>query len=160
VFFDSSHHTLDAKGRVFVPKRFQQALARDEEGNLTAFLTLGLDGCLFLFPEDGFQEALARMDTAAFTGKDQRNMQRLFFSVTQQVTLDASGRLLIPDKLRQKVGLGKEVVMVGVARRIEIWPKERWEHFLTEHEPSYDQLDEVLCEPPGDGARKRDGRDG
>lgn len=147
MFYDSSYHAMDAKGRVFVPKRFQQELGRDAEGNMVAFLTLGFEGCLFLFSEEGFQKALARLDTEAFSGAEARKMQRLFFSVTQRLTLDASGRLLIPEKLRARAGLEREVVMVGVAERAEVWAKGRWEEFQATNEDDFDRLDGVLCGP-------------
>ena len=149
MFFDSSTHSMDAKNRVFVPKRFQQALGRDADGNVVAFLTRGLDGCLFLFSESGFERALERLDTQAFTGPEQRRMQRLFFSNTTRVQLDASGRLLVPEKLRQQVGLDKEVVMVGVVHRAEIWPKERCDALEAEMDGEFDQLDSILCEGGG-----------
>ncbi|MCB9914253.1 MAG: division/cell wall cluster transcriptional repressor MraZ [Planctomycetes bacterium] len=146
MFYDSSTHTLDAKNRVFVPKRFQQALGRDADGNMVAFLTRGLDGCLFLFSEAGFERAVERLDTQAFTGPEQRSMQRLFFSNVTRVQLDASGRLLIPEKLREVAQLDKDVVMVGVVHRAEIWQRERWERLQAELEDRFDQLDQVLCE--------------
>lgn len=152
MFYDASTHTMDAKNRVFVPKRFQQALGRDAEGNMVAFLTRGLDGCLFLFSEAGFQRALERMDTQAFTGPRERHMQRVFFSNVSRVQLDASGRLLIPEKLRKQAGLGKEVAMVGVVHRAEIWPLEKWERLQAEMDDDFDSLDSILCEGRGGGA--------
>jgi MraZ protein len=149
MFCDTSYHTMDAKHRVFVPKRFQQELSRDADGNVQAFLTLGFEGCLFLFSKEGFAEVRARLDTQPFSGTKARNMQRLFFSLTQQVQLDASGRMLIPEQLRTRVGIEKEVVMVGVADRAEIWPKDRWEEFQAANAADFDLLDQVLCGPPG-----------
>lgn len=151
MFIDSSVHSLDSKGRVFVPKRFQQVLSREPEGSMVCYLSLGQDGCLFLFSEAGFHQALERINTAAIAGPEQRKMQRLFFSVTQRVALDASGRLLIPERLRAKVGLDKEVVMVGVANRAEIWPRERWEEFFNENEHELQRLETLLCEPGANG---------
>jgi len=151
-FFDSSVHTMDSKNRVFVPKRFQQVLGRDPEGNMVAILTRGLDGCLFLFSEEGFRRALARLDTQAFTGKDRRAMQRAFFATTARVQLDASGRLLIPEKLRALAELGKDLVMVGVVNRAEIWPKEKWEAVAGDTEANFDELLEgLIAEGPGVG---------
>ncbi len=121
MFCGDSRHTVDPKSRVFVPKRFQQDLPLDPEGNRNAILTRGLDGCLFLFPESGLERALSRMDTEAFAKPSQRKLQRLFFSFTARVTLDASGRLLIPEKLRTLAGIEREVVMVGVVDRVEVW---------------------------------------
>jgi len=145
MFYGDSFHSMDAKHRVFVPKRFQQALGRDAEGNMVAFLTLGLEGCLFLFSEEGFQKALDRMDTQAFTGAKARQMQRLFFSNTHRIQLDASGRLLVPEKLREQVGFEKEIAMVGVIERAELWPRTRWEVYQEETKGDFDQLGEVLC---------------
>jgi MraZ protein len=79
-------------------------------------------------------------------------MQRLFFSNAQKTTLDASGRLLVPEKLKKLVGLEREAVLVGVVDRVELWPKTTWEAFENENSGDFDQLDQVLCgageEPP------------
>jgi MraZ protein len=151
MFLDTSVHSLDSKGRVFVPKRFLQVLSRDEEGNPVVYLSLGQDGCLFLFSEEGFRKALERINTAAIAGPAQRTLQRLFFSVTQRTALDGNGRLLIPERLRAKVGLDKEVVMVGVASRAEIWPRERWEAFFSENEDRLQELETLVCDSKPDG---------
>ncbi len=150
MFYGDSTHNLDAKFRVFVPKRFQTALGRDEDGNQVAYLTRGLDGCLFLFSEKGFEEALKRMNTQAFAGAEARKMQRLFFSNTHRVQLDSTGRLLIPEKLRTAVGLEKEVAMIGVVSRAEIWPRDRWEAFEQANDAEFALLDQVLCGSDGD----------
>jgi MraZ protein len=149
MFCESSYHTMDAKNRVFVPKRFQQELSRDADGSVVVFLTLGFEGCLFLFSEEGFAKARTRLNTEAFGGADARKMQRLFFSKAHRLQLDASGRLLIPEPLRARVGIEKEVAMVGVADRAEIWPKERWDAFEAENDADFDLLDKVLCGPAG-----------
>lgn len=127
MFVGESRHSVDAKKRVFLPKRFQHGLALDDEGNRVAILTRGLDGCLFLFSEEGFARALKRLPTAAFAGRDQRALQRRFFSNTSRVNLDSSGRLLLPEKLRTLAGIAGEVVMVGVVDRIELWSGEQWD---------------------------------
>jgi len=144
MFCGDSRHSVDAKNRVFVPKRFQQDLPLDDNGNRFAILTRGLDGCLYLFPKHGLERALQRMDTEAFAAADQRKLQRLFFSYTSQVTLDASGRLLLPEKLRKLAGIGREVVMVGVVDRVEIWSAERWDAFEDENNGTFDELENIL----------------
>jgi len=144
VFCGESRHSVDAKKRVFVPKRFQQDLPLDEDGNRVAKLTRGLDGCLYLFPEGGFERAVARMDTQAFARREHRKMQRLLFRHTTNVVLDASGRLLLPDALRELAGIEREVVMVGIGDRIEIWAAARWEAFEAKHGEEFDDLEEIL----------------
>lgn len=133
MFFDSSEHPLDAKFRVFVPKRFQEAIPRDDKGNLVVMLTPGEDGCLYLFSMEGFFASLGEVDTRAFTTEEERLKQRRLSSASTRVTLDASGRLLLNEKQRSMIDLrpnaeGKIMVaMVGVMNRAEIWPLHRWE---------------------------------
>lgn len=152
MFIGESSHTVDAKHRVFCPKRFQEQLDRDESGNLVAIVSRGQDGCLYLFSEDGFQRSLEQIDTEAFTGEKQRTLQRLFFAYTHKVHLDSSGRLLIPEKLRPLLGGSREVTMVGVMQRAEIWPKEAWEQMESGSAEEFETLDRILCNrPPASG---------
>jgi MraZ protein len=151
VFSGDSIHTLDPKNRVFVPKRFQEQLERDENGQQIAVLTRGFEGCLFLFSKAGYQRVLERLQTQPFGGQRLRTMQRLFFSNVHPTPLDSSGRVLLPEKLRNYGGVEREVVMVGVADRAEIWAKERWEAFEQENDDHFDDLDVVLIGDGGPG---------
>jgi MraZ protein len=151
VFCGESHHTLDPKKRVFVPKRFQKVLQRDEGGHLGVVLTRGFEGCLFLFSASHFEVMKERLATQPFGGSELRKMQRLFFSNAHPCNLDGSGRLVIPEKLRSQAGIEKEIVMVGVADRAEIWDRARWERFEAENEDDFDQLDAVLLGGDGPG---------
>src|SRR4051812_31691472 len=80
MFYGESAHSLDAKNRVFVPKRVQDLLTRAAEGNLVAFLSLGEDACLYLFSEAGFKQANDELRTRVFTSEDQRAAKRMFFA--------------------------------------------------------------------------------
>lgn len=144
LFYGDSRHSVDAKHRVFLPKRFQTELPLDGDGNRAAVITRGLDGCLYLFTDGGLEKALERMDTEAFAGEDHRKLQRLFFSYTSRVQLDASGRLLLPEKLRNLAGIQKEVVMIGVRDRVEIWSTERWDAFEAANGDAFEDLESVL----------------
>ncbi len=148
MFGGESAHNLDSKNRLFIPKRIQEELPRNDEGHRTCVLTRGFEGCLFLFSEPGFQEVLMRLETQPFVGKEQRKMQRLFFSNTYRGQLDGNGRLLVPEKLKEVAGLEREVVLVGVAKRAEIWSKAAWESFEEDSSADFDDLDGVLR---GDG---------
>ena len=152
MFIGESSHTVDAKHRVFVPKRFQEQLERDADGNQICVVSKGLDGCIYLFSEDGFQRALSQLDTNAFTGEQQRKIQRLFFAYTSRVHLDSSGRLLIPEKLRSILAGSREVSMVGCLQRAEIWPKATWEAMEEGSAEEFDALDRILTNrsPGGD----------
>jgi len=147
VFYGESTHSLDAKHRVFVPKRFQEVLGRDDRGNQAVVLTRGFERCLFLFSAAEFEAVRKRLRTAAFGGgAELRKMQRLFFSNTHVCVLDGSGRLVLPEKLRSYAGIRDEVVMVGCADRAEVWARTTWEEFERDHEGDFDALDGVLVE--------------
>ena len=144
-FLGESTHSVDAKHRVFVPKRFQEVLDRNDDGNQVVYLTPGFERCLFLFSESRFQAALAALKTQAFGGAQLRRMQRLFFGNAHKTTLDGSGRVVLPEKLRTHAGLAKEVTMVGVGERAELWDKSAWESFEEESMADYDALDAVFA---------------
>ncbi len=149
MFSGESIHTLDPKNRVFVPKRFQDVLGRDGQGQRLAILTRGFERCIFLFSEPGFARVLERLQTQPFGGERLRKMQRLFFANVHPSSLDSSGRVLLPEKLRRHAGIEREVVMVGCADRGEIWDRGHWERFESENDGDFDQLDVVLV--PGQG---------
>lgn len=154
MFFGESSHPMDAKGRVFVPKRLQEELTRGAEGACEVVLTRGFERCLFLFARPIFAQVLSRMQTQPFGGSKLRQMQRQFFSNAYEIELDNAGRLLIPEKLRAHAGLElqREVVMVGVHERAEIWDRAAWERYSAETEAEFDRLDRVLMgdTPPSD----------
>ena len=93
-------------------------------------------------------------DLPVFGGAQLRTMQRLFFANVHPSPLDSSGRVLLPEKLRKYAGIDKEVVMVGVADRAEIWDRARWQKFEAENDERFDDLDVVLV---GDGGPGGDG---
>jgi MraZ protein len=150
VFYGDSSHTVDDKGRVFVPKRFQDALSLSDDGARVAYVSRGQDTCLYLFSESGFQRALGELNTRVYSGEDLRGVKRVFFANTVKVELDASGRILIPEKLRAGAKLGREIVFVGVGDRAEIWQKDTWETYEAANLRKLDHIDRAIA---GDGPR-------
>jgi MraZ protein len=144
LFAGESIHALDAKNRVFVPKRFQEQLERDAQGSLRIVLTRGFDRCLFLFSAGAFAHVLERLRLQPFAGEELRVMQRLFFANTHETSLDASGRLVIPEKLRTYAGIASEVAMIGCADRAEIWERATWEAYEASRSAQFDALAAVL----------------
>lgn len=143
-FTNESVHRLDAKHRVFVPKRFQSLLASEGTEDLTCVLTRGQEGCVFLFSREGYEEFKAHLKSKPFGDRNKRAVNRKIFSKTALVQLDGSGRVLIPDALVRFAGLDKEVVMVGVDDHAEIWDKAAWERYENETEEVFQRLDEVM----------------
>lgn len=113
-------HGLDAKGRVIFPAKLREDLGE------SFVVTLGLDGCLFAYPMDQWEDFVNRLKELPGT-KEARKLQRYFLAGAAPCEADKQGRVLIPANLRERAGLSKEIVFVGVLQKIEIWSKERWE---------------------------------
>jgi MraZ protein len=156
MFADESVHPVDPKGRVFVPKRFHPFIPFNEEGARVVMLTAGMDGCLFLFTEKGHAAELSRLDVGTFAGREARAMQRMLFRFTSRTNLDASGRLLIPERYREMAGIGDEVAVIGVGARIEIWAPDRLKRFFEESPATLEALSDTggvgLAPAPGGGS--------
>lgn len=113
-------HTIDAKGRLIIPSRF-----REELGD-KFYLTRGMDGCLFIFPQDAWTEFEQKLAALPLTSKDARTFTRFFVSGATECELDKQGRILVPQSLREYANLVKDVILAGNLHRIEVWSKERW----------------------------------
>ena len=144
MWLGESSHSLDDKGRLSVPRRLLAGQQFDGAGRAAFILTLGFEGCLFLFTEDAFRACVAKLETQAFAGEEKRTMQRLYFSKAQRVELDEKNRLSVPDKLAQLVGIEREVTLVGLVDRAEIWSKAKWDAFEQQNAREFARLERVL----------------
>ncbi|MCI8309697.1 MAG: division/cell wall cluster transcriptional repressor MraZ [Clostridia bacterium] len=114
-------HSLDVKGRLIMPSKF-----RDDIGE-KFIITKGLDGCLFAFSKDEWKKFEEKLATLPISNKDARLFTRFFFAGAIDCELDKQGRFLISSNLREFAEFIKDVVIVGMNSRIEIWSKEKWE---------------------------------
>lgn len=121
MFMGEYNHTIDAKGRLIVPSKFRETLG-DE-----FVVTKGLDGCLFVYDNHEWTAFEQKLKSLPITNKDARVFVRFFLAGAAAVEVDKQGRILLPGSLREFAALSKEVVLIGVGSRIEIWSRERWE---------------------------------
>ncbi len=91
-------------------------------------VTKGLDGCLFVYDNAEWEGFVGKLTSLPTTSKDSRAFARFFLAGAANVEVDKQGRILLPSNLRNHAELTKDVVLVGVASRIEIWSKERWDN--------------------------------
>jgi MraZ protein len=140
MFYGEYEHTIDRKGRLIVPAKFRQAFKEHEVKTL--FLTRGLDGCLFLFPEAEWRAVEARFKQIPFTKAEGRKFNRMFFSGAAEITIDGLGRLLVPKTLKEFAQIQEDVVIVGVSTRIEIWSKEKWQAFYEASRQGFEEVAE------------------
>ncbi len=128
-FRGASTHSLDDKARLIVPKRFLEQLP-PVESNLV--LTASRDGCLLLLEKSSFEAISARIgDDPLDNDRINRDLRRLFLGHAEDVKPDRAGRIVIPKQLQRFMGVsgskdGKEMVVVGTGRSIELWNPERW----------------------------------
>ena len=140
MFMGEYSHNIDAKGRMIVPSKFREQLG-DE-----FVVTKGYDGCLFVYPNEEWKNSEEKFRNVPLTSKDARKFSRCFFAGATTCEVYKQGRILLPAVLREFAGLEKEVVSVGVLKRIEIWDKNSWQAI-----PSYDDADDLASDMEGLG---------
>lgn len=116
-------HNVDIKGRVSVPAKF-----RDDLGQ-SFVVTKGLDSCLFIYSKKEWETFENKLKLLPLTNQDARSFIRFFFAGATECELDSQGRINIPQNLRDYAGIKKNVVIVGVATRAEIWDSENWDKY-------------------------------
>lgn len=131
MFMGEYLHTIDGKGRLIVPVKFREALGEK------FIATKGLDHCLFIYPEEEWQTIEQKLRALPFTQPDVRAFVRFFFSGATECELDKQGRILLPANLREYAQLVKDVVLVGVSSRVEIWSQELWADYSEQAEKDY-----------------------
>ncbi len=120
MFLGQYQHRIDSKGRLTIPSRFREMLASG------AYVTLGFDRNLMVLTPDAFQSISERVNQMSLTDPTARQLRRLIFATADRVEVDRSGRILIPQFLRETAGLENQVVVVGSGTYFELWTPEEW----------------------------------
>lgn len=128
MFRGVAHLNLDSKGRLAVPARFRDALNVRCSGHLV--VTADSDRCLLVYPLPDWEPIEQKlMALSSFNGQI-RELQRRLVGYAEDVTMDTTGRILVPPALRQFAQLGKAVVLVGQGNKFELWNKDNWEQLM------------------------------
>jgi len=138
MFLGTYKHTLDAKGRLSVPKKFLDPFA-DPGCPRLFFGTRGLDPCVFLFLSEEWDKVAGQVRSASLGSEDARSFSRRFFSMARELPVDGAGRILVPPEYRELAGIERDVVLIGVDTRIELWSPERWSSEQERNESSFEQ---------------------
>ena len=125
LFMGEFEHTLDDKGRVIVPAKLRDQIRPLEDGE--GFIaTHAPENCLYLYTPREWEGICQRLAKLPKGTPGLRQFQRRFYSRAEQLTLDRQGRILIPERLRNKVGIDRDLVLAGCQDRIEVWSKAAW----------------------------------
>jgi MraZ protein len=129
---------LDEKGRLFLPAKFRDEL----QAGLV--ITRGQENCLYVFSASEFQAVHDKIRQAPVTSVDARNYLRVFLSGASDELPDKQGRVTIPATLRQYAGLDKDLVVIGVGSRAEIWNATSWNEYLKKQETAFANVAEEV----------------
>jgi MraZ protein len=139
MFRGSFEHSVDSKGRVSVPSRFRDILAERYEGKLV--LTMDFDKCIMAYPLEEWERVEEKIKSLPQSQKEVKDFTRFVFSNATECELDKQGRILIPPALRERAGISKGVMVVGIINKMEIWDRAAWEARLPQNG---DKIGEVL----------------
>lgn len=144
---------MDHKKRVAPPKAVRLSLFPDDQKTFT--VTLGLDGCLFLYTKTGYASLEEELQKLSVWDRNGRIADRLFSEHTYDVPLDSQGRLRIPNELLKIVPLDKEVLFLGVKGRVELWDPKTYARYKAKTKLTLEQVAQRLA--PGWGSRGKNG---
>jgi MraZ protein len=140
MFLGEYKHIIDTKKRLAIPAKFRRALGKN------AVITRGLDNCLFVFTGAEWKKLADKISALPLGQRDARGFARLMLAGAAEASMDSLGRILIPDYLKNYASLGKQVVITGIANRIEIWDELAWETYKDRSERNADKLAETMGE--------------
>ncbi|MFQ3676299.1 MAG: division/cell wall cluster transcriptional repressor MraZ [Endomicrobiia bacterium] len=125
IYTGISYHTLDSKNRLFLPPKYR--------GKTKKYVfTSGIDECVVIYSADIWQDVVKKIEDISLKNKSyQRAFLRTFFADAEIVEIDNQGRILIPQKFKEKYRLIKEVVIVGVKEKIELWNSDVWKRYYS-----------------------------
>ncbi|MBS3899462.1 MAG: division/cell wall cluster transcriptional repressor MraZ [Dethiobacter sp.] len=140
MFMGEHQHAVDSKGRLIMPVKFREDLGE------SFIVTRGLESCLFVYPLREWHLLTEKLKALPFTRADARAFMRFFFSGAVNCELDKQGRILIPNNLREHAKLIKDVMVIGVSNRVEIWSQEVWDEYSEQTGLSYEDIAEKIID--------------
>ena len=140
VFTGEYQHTLDQKSRVIIPAKFREGLGD------TFMITRGLDRCIFVYHLKEWERVEQKVKELPMTRRDVRAFTRYFFSGAAEVEIDRQGRVLLPQSLREYAAIEKEVMVIGVSNRVEVWGAEAWKEYTSAENLDFEAAAEELAD--------------
>lgn len=140
MFMGEYLHSIDGKGRLIVPAKFREGLGEK------FIATKGLDNCLFIYPVSEWETLEQKFKTLPTAKADARAFMRFFFSGATECEVDKQGRILLPANLREHAKLDKDVVVLGVSSRVEIWSKDVWDQYSSQGEGVFEEIAEKIVD--------------
>jgi MraZ protein len=128
VFLGEYEVTLDAKGRFLLPMGIKKQLPEDASEKFV--IARGFEKCLTLYPKTNWDPIMAELIKVNDYKAENREFLRYFTMGAAEMELDSAGRMLVPPNLKAYAGLEKDIVLVSVINKIEIWDKSKYQQFF------------------------------
>jgi MraZ protein len=144
MFYGEYEHSIDKKGRVIIPSKFRDFFKEYNIDKL--YVTRGLDKCLFLFTEGEWRTQESKFKSISFTKSEARKFNRLYFSGASQLECDKQGRILLPKYLKDYADIKRDIIIIGVSNRIEIWSRDIWNEYYKSSAGSFEDIAEKLVQ--------------
>ena len=143
MFLGTYEYTMDSKGRLFIPVKLREG---NETKDRKYIVTRGLESCLYVYDPEVFQKVVfSRLENLPVKNQqDARAFKRLLLSGAQDVTIDDMGRLLVPKPLIQFANLKKDITILGVGERIELWSAGKWKGYSQKASGTFQKLGKQL----------------
>ena len=129
MFFSEYEHKLNAKNQVTVPARYRA------QAKAVFHLMAGRSGCIYMFTDEEIERIVKRLQDDAAASDPA--FTRMLYSGIRTVECDPTGRIVLPQELREHAGVADSVVFVGVARRVEMWSPAGWREYKEKHAEGY-----------------------
>ncbi len=133
-------YTIDQKKRLSVPAKFRKDLGKE------AVITKGIDNCLVLYPLKTWEKITEKLEAMPTAKREAREYYRHILSGASDVELDKLGRILIPEFLKDYAGLKKNVSILGLSNKIEIWEEKKWQDHKKKTEKEVENITAELEE--------------
>ena len=131
-------HSVDAKGRLIMPSKLREDIGE------RFVVTKGLDGCLFVFSLKEWEIFGEKLKALPVSNKNARDFTRFFLAGAIECEIDKQGRFLITSNLREFAALDKDVVIIGVTTRLEIWNRDKWKSYNSDENISAEEIAENM----------------
>jgi MraZ protein len=130
VFTGQYDRTIDAKNRIQLPSQLRSGIDPERDG-AGLYLTLGENrGTLAIYTERGFEELAGRIETEFISGPESRRFELQFYALASHADIDKQGRVVLPERLRNKARLGEEIYLVGQKHHIDLWNRAEFDRSI------------------------------
>lgn len=125
--------SLDSKGRIVVPARYRLLFAGENREQIVVTVDIH-EKCLLLYLLSDWQTIERKLVAMPNVNPLTRRIQRLLIGHAFELELDANGRVLLPELLREHAGLDKQVMWVGQGNKVELWGADQWQQWRKEEQ--------------------------